>query len=145
MESAHVRKRQAFKKSSPEGELVSILPIRALVVLISLERPLRSGNFAAIYDRVRRTMISPASNGAPSLDRICGAIDIVCLWYWKQVLCLQRSVATVILLRESGVAAELVIGAQLMPFKAHAWVEVNGKVVNDRSYMNDVYSVLDKC
>ncbi len=124
---------------------MSILPIRAFVLLVSLERPLRAGNFAAIYDRVRRTPVTQASAVTRALERACAGVDTACLWYWKQVLCLQRSVATVILLREQGVAAELVIGAQHMPFKAHAWVEVDGNVVNDRSYMNEMYSVLDRC
>ena len=124
---------------------MSILPIRAFVLLLSLERPLRDGNFATIYDRVRRTPVTQASAVTGALERACAGVDTACLWYWKQVLCLQRSVATVILLREQGVAAELVIGAQHMPFKAHAWVEVDGNVVNDRSYMNEMYSVLDRC
>jgi hypothetical protein len=124
---------------------MSILPIRALVVLLSLERPLRAGNFAAIYDRVRRIPVGETAAAAGALERICDAVDSACLWYWKQVLCLQRSVATVILLRKRGIPAELVIGAQHMPFKAHAWVEVDGRVVNDRSYMSEMYSVLDRC
>lgn len=124
---------------------MSILPIRALVVLLSLERPLRAGNFAAIYDRVRRIPVGETAAAAGALERICDAVDGACLWYWKQVLCLQRSVATVILLRKRGIPAELVIGAQHMPFKAHAWVEVDGRVVNDRSYMSEMYSVLDRC
>jgi hypothetical protein len=124
---------------------VSILPLHALVVLLSLERPLRSGNFAAIYARVRRTPVSQSPVATNALEHACAAVDAACLWYWKQVLCLQRSVVTVILLRRQGIAAELVIGAQHMPFKAHAWVEVNGQVVNDRSYTNEMYSVLDRC
>jgi hypothetical protein len=43
------------------------------------------------------------------------------------------------------VPAELVIGAQHMPFRAHAWVEVQGRVVNDKSYTNEMYAVLDRC
>lgn len=119
--------------------------LRAFVVLLSLERSLHSGNFAAIHNRVRKTPVRqlPAVPGVA--ERTCAAVDNACLWYWKQVLCLQRSAATVILLREQGIAAELVIGAQHMPFRAHAWVEVEGKVVNDLLYMKEMYSVLDRC
>jgi transglutaminase superfamily protein len=42
------------------------------------------------------------------------------------VLCLQRSAATTLLLRRHGWDAEMVIGAKLLPFQSHAWVEVNG-------------------
>jgi hypothetical protein len=61
------------------------------------------------------------------------------------VLCLQRSAATTCLLRSHGVRALLVIGAQRIPFRAHAWVEVDGQVVNDKPYMHEIYAVLDRC
>jgi hypothetical protein len=48
-------------------------------------------------------------------------------------------------LRLSGVAAQMVIGAQISPFRAHAWVEVDGVVVNDKPYMTELYTVLDRC
>ena len=124
---------------------MSILTVRALLVLLSLECPLYSGNFAAIYDRVRRTPLNKSPASTAAVERVCAAVDLACVWYWKHVLCLQRSAATVSLLRREGIAAELVIGAQHMPFKAHAWVEVDGQVVNDRSYTNEMYSVLDRC
>jgi len=60
-------------------------------------------------------------------------------------LCLQRSAATACLLKRFGVSAQLVIGAQQMPFKAHAWVEVDGVVVNDKPYTSEIYTVLDRC
>jgi len=39
----------------------------------------------------------------------------------------------------------MVIGAQKLPFKAHAWVEVNEQVVNDKPYTREMYAVLDRC
>jgi hypothetical protein len=68
---------------------------------------------------------------------------MACIWYWKEVLCLQRSAATVCLLKRHGVAAQMILGAQQMPFKAHAWVEVDGLVVNDKPYLREMYAVLD--
>ena len=65
--------------------------------------------------------------------------------YWKRALCLQRSAATTCLLKRYGVPAHMVIGAQHTPFKSHAWVEVDERVVNDKPYISEVYAVLDKC
>jgi len=61
------------------------------------------------------------------------------------VLCLQRSAALTILLRRNGRAAEMIIGAQLLPFLSHAWVEVEGLVVNDKPYVTEIFQVLDRC
>jgi len=38
----------------------------------------------------------------------------------------------------------MIIGAQQMPFRAHAWVEVGGRVVNDKPYIREVYAALDR-
>ena len=121
------------------------LGLKAYWKLISMDRCLRCGDFAAVHEKVRGF---PIRSGRPSPDtvgRVLSALDMACIWYWKQVLCLQRSAATACLLREYGVRAEMVIGAQHLPFKAHAWVEVDGQVVNDKPYIPEIYAVLDRC
>jgi hypothetical protein len=39
----------------------------------------------------------------------------------------------------------MVIGAQAMPFRAHAWVEIGGHIVNDKPYTREMYAILDRC
>jgi hypothetical protein len=124
---------------------MSTLVWKAYGKLVFFHLYLASGNFAALYERIRACPVEN-KNGHPETARqICAAVDTACIWYWKQVLCLQRSAATVCLLREYGVAAEMVIGAQQSPFKAHAWVEAGGEVVNDKPYTPEMYQVLDRC
>src|SRR6266853_898252 len=72
--------------------------------------------------------------GSPSPEweaAICDAVVLACCLYWKPVLCLQRSVCAMRLLRSRGVPARVVIGYRPVPFFSHAWVEVDGRVVND--------------
>jgi hypothetical protein len=124
---------------------MSFLVLKAYLKLIHFDLYLARGNFAALYDKVRNY---PTRHQAPATDavqRICAAVDMACIWYWKEALCLQRSAATACLLKKYGVPAQMVIGAKQMPFKAHAWVEVNGRVVNDRPYTPEMYAVLDRC
>jgi hypothetical protein len=125
----------------------TILPLAlaAYGKLIRLEFYLARGNFAAIHNQVRNYPVRNRAPAADTIDRVCLATDMACIWYCKQVLCLQRSAATVWLLRRHGIAAHMVIGAQQLPFKAHAWVEVDGRVVNDKPYMPEIYGVLDRC
>jgi len=121
------------------------LVLRAYWKLIYLDLYLARGNFAALHRRVRNCPLG-ASAGLPDVtERICAAVDMASIWYWKEVLCLQRSAATACLLKQHGVAAQMMIGAQQMPLKAHAWVEVDGRVVNDKPYMREIYAVLDQC
>jgi prolyl oligopeptidase len=80
-----------------------------------------------------------------SQQQICQAVDIASVLYFKVVLCLQRSVALTMLLRWYGFSADLVIGARIVPAKFHAWVEMNRIVVNDRSYVPQLYRELERC
>jgi Transglutaminase-like superfamily len=124
---------------------MSILFWKAYGNLIFFDLYLARGNFSALYQRVRRYPVKKGPAPPETAARICAAVDMACIWYWKQVLCLQRSAATACLLREHGIPAEMVIGAQQMPFKAHAWVEAEGRVVNDKPYTREMYQVLDRC
>ena len=113
--------------------------------LLSLEYPLFKKDFAAIYDRVRTTPLATRRKNALECTQICQAVDLAAVLYFRKVLCLQRSAATACLLKNHGFPAQLVIGVQQLPFVAHAWVELDGAVVNDKPYMSDIYSVLARC
>lgn len=122
-----------------------LLVLKAYLKLVYFDFYLARGNFSALYDRVRNYPTGKKRPSADAIERICFAVDMARIWYWKEALCLQRSAATVCLLRGCGVAAQLVIGAQQMPFKAHAWVEFEGRIVNDKPYTHEMYAVLDRC
>jgi hypothetical protein len=124
---------------------MSSLVLKAYMKLVYFDLYLARGNFSALYDRVRSYPTGKKVEVADAVERICSAMDMACIWYWKEVLCLQRSAATACLLKRHGIPAQMVIGAQQMPFKAHAWVEVDGRVVNDKPYMQEMYAVLDRC
>ena len=121
-----------------------MLFVRAYLALLVLEIDLSRADFCRLYDRVRRCS---TSKNLPrhTAQQICSAIDRACTWYPKRVLCLQRSTATVLLLKKRGIPAQLVIGAQQFPFRAHAWAELNGSVINDKPYVPEIYAVLDRC
>jgi Transglutaminase-like superfamily/Coenzyme PQQ synthesis protein D (PqqD) len=77
-----------------------------------------------------------------AIGEICSSVQRACVWYPKQALCLQRSAVTTCLLRIYGIAAETIVGVRPMPFMAHAWVEVNGAVVNDWPGVKSFYCSL---
>ncbi len=83
-----------------------------------------------------------ASAVAGEVAQVCAAVEKACVWYPKQAVCLQRSTVTTWLMRRHGVPARLVIGVRPMPFLAHAWVEVNGTVVNDWPRVSQFYPSL---
>lgn len=124
---------------------MSFLVLRAYLRLIQFDLYLARGNFQALYNKVGNYPVRNMETPAGGVERICAAVDMASIWYWKEALCLQRSAATACLLKRHGVKAQMILGAQQMPFKAHAWVEVEGRVVNDKPYMREIYAVLDRC
>lgn len=122
------------------------LLLEAYLLLLRLEWEMRLGDLQSLHNIVRGRKVAKARWRSPaSLDALNHAIDLACVFYFKQVLCLQRSAATTLLLRRHGHAAEMVFGVQLVPFKSHAWVEVNAQVVNDKPYVRDIYGELERC
>jgi hypothetical protein len=121
------------------------LVLEAYLSLIRFDLYLAREDFEALYNKIRNYPTGIRVASPDSVERICSAVDMACIWYCKEVLCLQRSAATACLLRKYGVSAHLVIGAQQMPFKAHAWVEVDGRVVNDKQYVPEMYGILTRC
>jgi len=97
---------------------------------------------ANIDQRLSSLPITSKPNNHDLVRIICGAVCLAACFYWKPVLCLQRSVCIVRLLRNHGVAARLVIGYRAMPFFSHAWVEVDGRIVNDSPAYQERLKVL---
>jgi|ERR1700689_5402208 hypothetical protein len=123
-----------------------MLFMQALCALLAYDVICTCCRFVTIHTMVRRWKPARKDGAAlDALDRVCNAVNYACIWYPKQVLCLQRSFVTTYLLRKYGIDAQLVLGAQKIPFQAHAWVEVNGCAVNERSGVRATYSVWDRC
>lgn len=77
-------------------------------------------------------------------DTVNEAVGRMSSFYWKPLLCLQRSVVTARLLRVQGIRADVVIGFRANPFFSHAWVEVGGRVINDSASYRDKLQPLDR-
>jgi hypothetical protein len=107
---------------------------------LSATRPFRS-----LYSTVKHWPIGRVHKTPATIERVCMAVNYACAWYPKQTLCLQRSFVTTYLLRKRGIHANMVLGAQKLPFKAHAWVEVEGRAINERSNVQSTYAVWDRC
>ncbi|MCI0724258.1 MAG: lasso peptide biosynthesis B2 protein [Acidobacteria bacterium] len=122
-----------------------MLVFKALFRLVQFDLYLMRGNFSALHWKVYTYPVRKRKAPPRLVEQICSAVDQACIWYPKQALCLQRSAAATCLLRRMGVPAQMVIGVQKLPFRAHAWVEVEGNVVNDKAYTPEMYAVLDRC
>lgn len=118
---------------------------KALVGLLAFDLLGFNRNFARMHRCVSKWHVAPRPALEDDVNRICAAVNYACMWYPKRVLCLQRSMVTTCLLRTCGVEAKMVMGAQNLPFKAHAWTEVDGRAINERRDVQTIYSVWERC
>jgi hypothetical protein len=107
------------------------LVVRALLELVRYDLTYGVLGFQYIQRQLARRTSGAAPDGGSRTAQVCEAVELAGCLYWKPVLCLQRSVCMVRLLRASSVDVDLVIGYRPVPFFSHAWVEIDGRVLND--------------
>ena len=105
------------------------LVFRALYELARYEVIIALRGSGCILSQLKMQSIAEKPTSRELEQAICDAVLLATCFYWRPVLCLQRAVCTVRLLRRHGIVARLVIGYRPSPFFSHSWVEVDGRVV----------------
>lgn len=82
-----------------------------------------------------RKLSPPSSSGADAavVEQTAHRVALAAAFYPRRALCLEQSLALCILLQRRGIAAQVKLGVQARPFHAHAWVDVDGRAVNERA------------
>jgi hypothetical protein len=119
--------------------------LKALLGLLVFDALGFGRDFGGMHRFISEWKASSTKAERHSLDDVCLAVNYACAWYPKRALCLQRSAVTTCLLRSCGIDAMMVMGTQRLPFKAHAWTEVNGTAVNERREVRRYYTVWEEC
>ncbi|WP_396126663.1 lasso peptide biosynthesis B2 protein [Acidicapsa ligni] len=107
---------------------------------------MREHNMADLHNEVKQYPLREIRSHRPEIcESVSRALNCACAFYPREALCLQRSVVLVKMLRKRGLPAKMIIGAQQLPFRAHAWVEVSGEVIDDRLVSRESFLVLEVC
>lgn len=136
-----------FCQSLPpgRGNGTYIPVVKALMGLIAIDMLRLSQDFGAMHAFVLGWKKAARTAHPDAIRRTCRAMAYACVWYPKRVLCLQRSAVITCLLRGRGIPAEMVIGARVMPFQAHAWTEVEGRPINESKDVRKIYMTWERC
>lgn len=115
----------------------------AFLSLAAFDLALSTGSLKTLCRWVTKWPLKlPRRGDAEMIGRVCTAVERACVWYPKKAVCLQRSAVTVCLLKSAGIDARMIVGARVMPMVSHAWVEVDGSVVNDHIKVRRVFQRL---
>jgi hypothetical protein len=118
--------------------------LSAFLGIATVNLMLRFLGFHSLCELVRCWPVRAGDTKSDAKEQVCEAVRKAASWYPRESMCLQRSAITTCLLRQSGIAADMVIGCRKIPFGAHAWVEVDGEVANDKKQVQQFYKVLSR-
>jgi len=119
--------------------------VEAYVQLLAYDLFMWRHDLAALHHQIKTFPTRETSPKPVSAELVTASFNVASAFYPKQALCLQRSAVLVKMLRRRGVRARLMIGAQKLPFRAHAWVQVDGVVIDDRLASSETFMVLEVC
>ena len=125
--------------------LSTLFSLAAFVGLAAFDLCGLGQNFSKLHEIVRRWKLGRRRAPLGIAGLVCNSVNHACCWYPKRALCLQRAVVTTCLLRTCGVSAQMVLGARMLPFKAHAWVEVDGRPLTESLDVARVYGIWERC
>lgn len=119
--------------------------IKALLYLWKVDSLLKRKGIGGTLIAIEQALKPGKSYRVPSdfeLNQLSDTLDVACAFYLKKVFCLAWASTFVLLALEKGWRCNLAIGAQSIPFYAHAWAECDGKVINDEPIIQQYLSVL---
>jgi hypothetical protein len=122
-----------------------VLLLQAFAALLLFDLLGLSYDFARMHEFVCSWRTSTGKPDIRAAAQIVKAVNSACVWYPKRIRCLQRAAVLTCLLRRHGIKAAMVMGAQKLPFRAHAWTEVDGHVINERRDVRSFYLVWERC
>jgi hypothetical protein len=130
----------------PAARSPHLAVLRAFVGLLYVDLTLRMFG----YRLLRRRLAFSATRSTPravipnDVAGVLAAVDEAAVYYPRRAMCLERSAVATWMLRRCGIQAQMVIGCRHTPFYAHAWVEVDGSVVNDKAAVKDLYPEMER-
>jgi predicted metal-binding membrane protein len=125
---------EASKAAAP-GATVRVPSVLSCgFTLLWVKAMLRARGFLATIGWIRRRVERVPSTSAVD-PQVVGAVEhavaMAAAFYPGRAKCLEQSLALYYLLRRKGVSAQYCQGVRQYPFRAHAWIEYHGEVIND--------------
>lgn len=135
LEAGGLKEREWFTLDNGNVKTSLALVLRAFLCLYKVHKILKRHKILGVVRYLKSISQSSILWKPPSLSysvMVAKALDKACLLYPKKTVCLPFAATLAVLLFKEKYRCDFVIGVQNLPFYAHAWVEVDGSVVNDR-------------
>src|SRR5687768_4341049 len=118
---------QAARQTARPPALLS-----SFLLLAATDLALRILGFARTVALARKLSTTRRQADVALIAEVCRRLAMAAVFYPGRARCLEQSLALYVLLRRRGLPVELRLGVQPYPFTAHAWVELEGRPVNEQ-------------
>ncbi len=116
---------------------------KTFVQLAKVHRLLKRHGIKGVLDAINTTpktdLIIPMDI---QIQELANLVDAASMIYPKKTYCLAWAATFVMLARKNKWDSQLVIGVQAHPFYAHAWAQIDGKVIHDDPVIAKVLSFI---
>src|SRR5262249_35928873 len=116
---------------------------KTFIQLAKVHRALKRQGIKGVLDAIQETpktnLIIPSDL---QINQLSDLVDAASMLYPKKTFCLAWAATFVLLARKNNWDSQLVIGVQAHPFYAHAWAQIDGKVIHDDPIIAQVLSLI---
>jgi hypothetical protein len=106
-------------------------------------RALGFGRTLTYFERPVRPTVFPMAADDPMIDLVAHSVAAAAVLYPGRARCLEQSLILSRELRRRGADAKLRFGVHPYPFGAHAWVEVDGRAINEPDDYLKMFTILE--
>lgn len=115
--------------------------VNYLILLKVCEGIINQNGFCGVRNKIIKKR-KGRLGGVVNIDRIMSHLNLVYPCSNNINNCLTYSFCLTLILLQKKIDAKLVVGVRTRPFFSHAWVEVNGEVINDDRLLRNKLSVI---
>lgn len=132
---------QPFKQAS------KLMVLKALIELARVHRTLKRHGIQGILDAIKSRVTRNKMVNQPDekeIEKLIAAVDAASILYPKKTFCLSWAATFTLMALKNCWPCKLVIGVQANPFYAHAWAQIENKVIHDDPVIAEVLSIILK-
>lgn len=121
--------------------------IKAIFELARVHKTMKQKGIGGVLNSIKKIKNKHKNLFKPTdkeIKKLASAVDAATILYPKKTFCLAWASTFVLLALKKNWKSSLVIGIQTNPFYAHAWAQIDGKVVHDDPVIAKVLSIILK-
>ena len=117
--------------------------LKAFFELARIHRALKRQGIKGVLNAIEKTpQVDLRIPTQVEIQQLANLVDAASMLYPKKTFCLAWAATFVRLARKNNWNSQLVIGVQASPFYAHAWAQIDGKVIHDDPSIAQVLSLI---